>query len=464
MNDVQFTDDPRPEDQAKFVDEPRPEDAKWSDLPGNIIPDAKEVGSGLLNVAERAGKGIADLPKDALESAAEVSQGLPASETPYAENLKTVGGMAADAVKGIPEKFMNLFSKPEWIKHPVGNAMGAAAVIDPLLAPEEGAASALGKGMAEKAGGMASDLAETSANTIKKINPDMLGEEAAENIRTVGEGGKPNVADIRTESGKKLIKEGVVGGMGQDIGDRLQAAAVKADDFGKNVRSSIEDVKGRGGEVSVDSKSVLNPLLDKWVKLGDSSAPAMAKPYGDMYTRLEKIAAKNGGRLTFEDIDTELHDPGLKESFKKAPDSRAYEVAKTKYAILADARDQIVGQISKQTNDPKIASNLMDANKGYSYYSRIAKDMESPAAGGITNGPPSPQRALLRGSLPRAALYTAVQQVKPALASWLMKGGPIVEKYGSILESAAKQGPKNLAMTDFVLKQKHPDYAEEAPR
>ena len=452
MDDSLFSNEPAPKDDSLFSNEPAPQ---WSDMGKNIVPDAMNVGKGIMDMGERSIKGVMDLPKDAMTSAAEVAGGASPLNTPLAQNIKTA---IIDPIAGIPQQIENLGSKEQWIEHPVGNAMTAGSIVAPMIAPEEGLASKFSEGMENKGGGMASDLAETGAGTVKKISPEMLGEEAKPNIRMVGE--KPNLADIRTESGKKLVNEGVVGGMGQDIGDRLQAANEKMDDFGNQVKDSIGKVKSKGIDASVDAKTVLNPLLDKYVKLGDSSVPAMGRPYAELYTRLEKIANQNGGKLSFEDIDKELHDPGLKEAFKKTADSRAYETAKTKYAVLADARDQIVNQIAQQSGDPKIASNLTNANKGYSYYTRIAKDMETPAAGGVTNGAPSPQRAALRGSFVRAGLYSLVQQFKPALAKAMVEGAPAVEKYGSMIEAAAKKGPRNLAMTDFILRQQDPDYAE----
>lgn len=407
---------------------------------------------------------LKNIGPDAMATAKSLSTPFPINAINTVKDLASTGsGMGA--LKKAVEPITNLASKDVWIQHPVGNTVTAAGLLAGGLAggaegAPGGAANSVGEGLSNVGGRMASDLAETSGNTVKKINPEALGADAQENIRTVGENEKPNLADVRAESGKKLVNEGVVGGLGQDIGDRLQAASEKVDAFGKQVKSAINAVKSKGVDAAVDAKTVLDPLLQKWAELGDSSVPAMARPFGDLYTRLENMANKNGGKLSFEDIDGELHDPGLKEAFKKGPDSRAYETARTKYAVLAGARDDVVGQIAKQAGDPQVASNLLEANKGYSYYSKIAKDMESPAAAGAGNGPPSPQRAALRGSPIRAGVYATIQSVKPAIAKALIRGGDFAAKYGPIIEGAAKRGTQSLLMTDFLLKQKDPNYAE----
>ena len=46
-----------------------------SDLPGNIIPDAKAIGSAVLDTGLRTAKGIADFPEDAIHSGEQVLSG-----------------------------------------------------------------------------------------------------------------------------------------------------------------------------------------------------------------------------------------------------------------------------------------------------------------------------------------------------------------------------------------------------
>lgn len=141
MSDVQFIDTPRPEDTVKFTDEPRPEDLQWKDLPKNIVPNVVDIGKNAVGTAARIGKGVMDLPSDVVETAKDEMHG-DFMDSPIAKDMKTVGGGVANAVEGIPKQFMGLFSKPEWIQHPVSNALTAGTVAAPFLGPEaEGSAA-----------------------------------------------------------------------------------------------------------------------------------------------------------------------------------------------------------------------------------------------------------------------------------------------------------------------------------
>lgn len=462
---VVFDDETASQAGGKVVFDDEKPASDWSDLPKNIGPDASVIGQNALNTGMKTAKGIYDLPSDLINSGSDILSGKSPMETPIGQDVKATGNSIYDAVAGIPKSLENLGSKEEWIQHPVGNAINAAGIAAPLLSPEtEGMAASLGKTMGEKGGNMASSMAETAGNTIRKINPESLGEEAQKDIRMAGN--KPNVADIRTESGKKLVNDNVVGGFGQDLGDRLQKSNQLQDQFGQKVRSSLEDVKKLGVDTAIDAKPVLNPILDKWAKVSDSTQPRLAKPYGDIYGRLEKRANANGGTLSFDDIDAEMHDEGLKEAFKKSPDSPAYQSASSIYGILAKTRDNIVNQIADKSGNPKLANDLKTANQGYSFYSKVGKDMDISAASGEEpeNMGRHMARGLHRGNPAEAVGYLGILQtlnaLSPVTAQKLVKWGPGVQKYGGILESAAKKGARNLATADYVLKQQDPDYAE----
>ncbi len=120
---------------------------KWSDLPGNILPDAKAIGTNAAQTGLRIGKGIYDLPSDLTETARQELTGGSPFETPLAEDLKTVGSGVVGAVKAIPGQLKDLISKDAWIQHPVGNAMTAGAIAAPFLAPEAEAGEAAARGM-----------------------------------------------------------------------------------------------------------------------------------------------------------------------------------------------------------------------------------------------------------------------------------------------------------------------------
>jgi len=364
----------------------QPQGPQWSDIPDNILEGIKEAPETLkgiltpfpikaMNAIEQGGMQMAlhpDHPIDALITA--TSPTLPGA----------LAGMARDygagqALQGdIPGALQQL--KNTVIQKPISTAVNVAALVAPFLASNaKNIVSNAGEAMQSKGAELANELGEVSGNTVKKINPEVLGEEANQDIRSIG--GKPNVADIREQVGKKLVKDKVVGGFGQQVGDRLQQAGTLANKYGNDVGSTISAIKDTGIESQVEAKIVLEPLLNKWVKIAETD-PSLAKPYANLHNRLENIANRNGGTLSFEDIDNELHAPGLKEAFKRNPDSPAFQAASAKYAVLADARDQIVNDIANRTNQPELADNLRKANQGYSFYTRVAKGLEDAGAGG----------------------------------------------------------------------------------
>lgn len=123
-----------------FDDENGP---KWSDLPGNIIPDAEEVGKGSLDTTMRLAKGVNDLPSDVLETGLDEFQGknpLNPETSPLAKDAETIGSGVLNTVKGIPQQLENLVSKKSLIEHPVQNALTGASLVAPFLGGE-GAAS-----------------------------------------------------------------------------------------------------------------------------------------------------------------------------------------------------------------------------------------------------------------------------------------------------------------------------------
>ncbi len=98
--------------------------ANWSDLPKNIIPNAKDVAKGFAENTGRMVKGYANLPEDVSESTRQLMSGTNPMETPIGKDIKTVG----ENIKGIPQSFANLGSKKAWIEQPIGNAVTAGSL------------------------------------------------------------------------------------------------------------------------------------------------------------------------------------------------------------------------------------------------------------------------------------------------------------------------------------------------
>lgn len=109
---------------------------KWSDLPGNIIPDAEKVAKGALDLGLRTGKGIMDLPSDVVSTGQGELENLLAGKSPLegitnspiGQDVKTVGGTALNTIKAIPGQLKDLVSKEAWVNRPVENAMNVAAL------------------------------------------------------------------------------------------------------------------------------------------------------------------------------------------------------------------------------------------------------------------------------------------------------------------------------------------------
>ena len=468
MDDSLFSNEPAPRDDSLFSNEPAP--SALSTMAGNIIPDAKAVGEGALNTGLRTAKGIYDLPEDAVHSAEDVLAGGNPADTPIGQDVKTVGSGVVDAVKGIPQQLENLGSKEEWIQHPVQNAMTAGSIAAPMFAPEEGLVSKIGTGMENKGANMAADLAETSGKTVQRIRPETLGEDAQAGIRMAGK--TPNVADVRTQLGKRMVNEGVVGGVGQDLGDRLQKVSELKDSAGKDIGAVRDEIRATNkatgvyddvdDPIHVQANPILKEVLDTANELQGSARSGikqMSRFWRETYNSLAKKAEENGGRLSLDDVHTEMQDVG--KDMNSPPNSARFNAASDIYGHLADTQEKMVNEFSKTLGRDDLKQRLLDANKRYTLYSKMEGDLKGPAAAGTPSGgsSPSPQRAALRGAPVRAAVYSAVQQFKPKLAEMLVKG-PAMQKYGSMLEAAARKGPQNLAMTDYVLRQTDPDYAE----
>lgn len=434
---------------------------------GRILNPANIIRSG----AEQIKTSAFDLPKEATQTLAQVIgntvAGKPIGQTPMAQR-------AADIASSEPVQ-----NPVEWAKkNPVDAAMTMAAPITPFLgkgAVAEGLASKLGRGMEEKGGSLANDLGEISGSTVKKMNPRVLGAEAQGNIRKAGD--ISNIADVRSEIGKKLVKDDVVGGFGQDVGDRLQKVNELKDTYGKQVDSALEDIRKTNrstGEYSdvddalhVQATPILKGVLDTANELRDSARSGLrqtSRYWRETYNSLAKKAEDNNGRLNFDDIRTEMQDVG--KDMNAGVNSPRYSTAKDIYGHLAELRDEMVDQIAQQSGNPKLASNLLNANKQYSFYSKIADGLQDAGAGGEVPEKMGKHmvRSTMRGDPMHATGYLGLMKllnaVEPAMAQKLVRWGPGVSKYGGVLEAAAKQGAKNLAVVDHLLKQQDPEYAK----
>jgi len=440
-----------------------PPEADIADVPMNAL---QNVGR-LINpvniargTADTLKEGAYDLPKD-------LTQGL----------AQTVAGAVTGQPQGpnpLSQRVQAISESPQ-VQHPVNWAMknpvdAALMAATPLMAfmPPTGASMAgkVGEAMRNKGANLGTELGEVEADTVKKMNPNQLGPEAQENIRMAGK--TPNIADVRTETGAKLINDKVVGGFGQDVGDRLQKANDLKNTFGQQVNDSIQAIKKAGGEegLRVDANPILKSVLDTANELRDSARSGLRQTsrfWRETYNSLASKANANDGNLTLDDIRSELQDVG--KDMNAGPNTPRYATAKDIYGHLAEVRDDVVGAIAEKAGNPALAENLIKANKQFSFYDKIAENLRNAAAGGEVPEKMGKHlvRSTMRGDPLHATGYLGLMKllnsVEPAMAQKLVKYGPVVQKYAGPLEVAAKQGARQLAITNYLIGQKDPEYA-----
>lgn len=455
--------DDTPPDPSEF------ESASWDSTP----PDAEDLSALAKNIvpdAEANAKSLATPWPEKMMNLAELGgTKLASGESPLA--------IAGDATKSVVEPLGDLGSKEKWIEHPVSNAVMVGSLLtggaEGAASPERNLATETGEAMEKKGANMAADLGNMSGSTVQKMKPNMMLD--PESIRTVD--GQANPADLRTESGKRLVKEGVVGGFGENAGDVWQKAGQKEVEFGKAVDKALDDIKKTNratGEydnvddaLHVQANPILKSVLDTANGLRDSARSGIRQTsrfWRETYNSLASKAEANGGRLNLDDIRSEMQEVG--KDMKGPQDSPRYSTAKDIYGHLADVRDQMVNDIAERSGNPQLADNLLKANKGYSFYSRLSRGLDVQAAAGsnareIGN---YPMRATARGRPMEAVEYMGVMPMlsalKPMLAQKLVQYGPLVAKYGTALENAAKGGMRNLLLTDMLIRQKDPEYAK----
>lgn len=455
-------------------------DQNWGDIWGNIVPDAENTFKGTSSLALRAGKGVMDLPTDAITTGLQELNGVNPMQTPLGQDVKTVGSGIVDAVKGMGRSIPAVFNKEEWINHPFQNALTVASFIDPLLEGTEGAGGlikGLGESAERKGGNIASDLMALPGDEVKRMNPAMMPNPEA--VETVGRHANP--ADLRTQAGIKGLNEGIVGKFGDEAGDIWPRVMQKMNEAGEQVNQALEGIKNQSkinGEypnltnpvydpLHVEANPILKPLIDKSTELINSSDPediAEGKTWKTSYNILADKANANGGRLTFDDIHNEMQRVGNRLG-KATKGSEKYNIYKAQYAHLAEIRDAMVDQVAKQSGHPELASKLLKANQNYSFYRRIINGIEDQAAGGNVGGNQRGIiRALSKGNIYEAAKHSSVipmlESMRPAMAQKLVQTGSLMQKYGPLLESAAKRGVRNLAATDYILKNSDPEYAQ----
>lgn len=444
---------------------PTPEELKgpqWSDLKGNIAPDAENIASGAISAIGRGLEGVYDLPSDAVQSGQDMLSGKSPMDTPLGQDAKTVGGGVVDAVAGIPKSLADLGSKSAWVNHPVGNALTGVGLLE---GDAEGLLKAKpGTGLTGKFGRAIEDNGAREATSVAGISPATV-------TKLTPRGG--NEATVRANLGKKLIDDKVVGGLGNTAEEIRTSQNEKRNQYGDQVKDILNQIKNSGVDPSTDADKALSPILEQYVKLSDGALPQsqnMAKTFASVHSKLENIANKNGGKLGIDDLHDVMDEVGqrLSKAPKESPERGELDHL---YGTLARSKDSIVDDVSQRSGNPQLAAQLKDANKNFHTYNMIGKDVGKTAAKeGVEKesklGMFGAMWALVNGEPGKAAEYflgsrllgPSLKEIAPSMSQHSVQIGRMMQKYGPMLTQAAKKGGRNLAMTNYVLSQTDPEY------
>lgn len=229
-----------------------------------------------------------------------------------------------------------------------------------------------------------------------------------------------NPAEVGASIGKRLVDENIIG---QSSSETFANATAKQKEYGQSVQSALDEIKKANrslGEypeledsLKVESNRALKPLLDKKVTLANSPFSAnkrMSRPWTEAYTYLADQANASGGFTTLDHVNGALQQVGQMLG-KLEKGSAPYKNVASLYGTLANVRDGMVRDIAQLVGDPQLAQNLLKANDGYSFYSRIMPDLNWQAAAESVGGPET------------TIMGTLKTEAKPFLSKTAVKAG-----------------------------------------
>lgn len=259
-----------------------------------------------------------------------------------------------------------------------------------------------------------------------------------ETVHTMTRAGQ-NPAEIGATIGKRLVDDQVLGQSPSETFDRVSA---KRQEFGQSVQKALDQIKqanrtsGEWADVEdslhIDATKALKPLLDKKVSLANSPFSAnkrMARPWTEAYTYLADQANASGGKTSLDHVNGAMKHVGeMLGKLEKGTES--YKNAASLYGTLANARDAMVNDIAGRLGDPALASNLLKANQGYSFYSRIMPDISWQAATDAVGGPDM------------SILGTIKTEARPLLSRMAVRTGNALSKKPRILSERRPGDPR----------------------
>ncbi len=310
--------------------------------------------------------------------------------------------------------------------------------------------------MAPATGKVTQEVAEQAPNFLQRLGARSLNKSAGIQPRTLMKmAGGENPANVGDELGQILYKEGATGLSPRTTFEK--SSAVK-EQFGKAVGDALDQIKQSGIKAETDASKALKPILDKWTELGDATLSenrVMARPYSQMFSKLEKLANQKGGTLSLDDVQSEMQEVG--KLFNRIQEtSDKYPALAELYGTLADVRDGIVQDIAERAGNPELTTKLLEANKGFSRYSRILPDIAKEAA---KEGAGRTAFSLT------SPIKSSVDAMRPLFSKAALSIGDLLStnpaslgKYTPALMSEAAKGGENLNSFHMSLLEKDPAY------
>lgn len=302
------------------------------------------------------------------------------------QNLANKGGEVAaeNLASGVTPKVNPLLPFPlnvgasstpgKGLRLPPSIAAGVGTALQ--IAPDVAASAIPGIGE-ENAG---SNAAQQAPNFFQRLGARETNNAIGITPRTLGGiAGSKNPAQVGEAIGTRLGNEGAIGSSGGSTFDKVSALHQR---YGQQVGDAIDAIKNAGGQIELGADQALQPLVDQWTQFKNSALSVnqrMTKPFEQIYGKLAQTAQSKGGTIGLDDIRSAMDEVG--DALSGLKDGSPGEAAYSRlYGTLAQMRDQVVNSVAQGAGNPDLTKNLLQANEGYSLYSRILPDVRRAAA------------------------------------------------------------------------------------
>lgn len=219
-----------------------------------------------------------------------------------------------------------------------------------------------------------------------------------------------NPATVGENLENTLQQEGALGKDASTSWDKMNALK---EQYGQRVGAALDRIrqtnKASGiypelaDPLKIDANSALKPLLDDSNALSKSGYPLdkfKARNLKAMYNSLSDKANANDGFLTFDHVQDEMGKVG---QMMNAAGPNHIGIVKELYGRLYNIKDSMVNDIAEAVDDPSLKNELLEANAGYSRYSKLMDDVSVASAKQPLQQPSSIFRRVLPYALATAA-------------------------------------------------------------